>query len=319
MAMLPVVLVMALGAGRYALSPLEVLHALAGDGSPMAQAIVWHARLPRILAAALIGAGLSASGGACQAVFRNPLVAPDLLGVLSGAAFGAALSILLGAGVAGIQVGAFCGGLLAMGGALAVARQLGGRGLLGLVLGGLIVNALFTAAVSMLKYIADPQDQLPAIIYWLMGSLSQIGWGTLGWTAPLLIVATGALLLLCHTLDLLSLHDDEARSLGLSVTAWRLAIIGLATLAAALTVSIAGIIGWVALLMPHLARLLVGAPHARMMPLCVLLGAIGVVLADSCARILTPGEIPLGMITELFGAAAFIFVLRGGGWRREAE
>lgn len=310
LSVLLLVMLGALGAGRYAIAPVHIVQALAGGGDATTHVVVWQARLPRLLAAAMIGAGLAVSGATYQAVFRNPLVAPDLLGVLSGAAFGAASAILLGASGAGVQAGAFGGGILAMATGLGVARLLGGGGLLALVLGGLIANAIFTALVSLMKYVADPQDQLPAIVYWLLGSLAQVGWGQIVWLTPALVLALVPLLAAGRIMDVLSLDDDEARSLGVPARTWRLAAIGFATFLAALTVSVAGIIGWVGLLTPHLARLLVGAPHRRMVPLSAVLGAVGVVLADTVARTATPGEIPLGMLTELFGAVAFVLVLR---------
>ncbi|EHH68843.1 FecCD family ABC transporter permease [Gluconobacter morbifer] len=307
---------LALCVGRYPLSPLRVLTALVDMAHPgpardgVAQAVVFQARLPRILAGLLVGGALSCGGATYQAVLRNPLVSPGLLGVLSGAAFGAALSIVMGAPPLLVQLGAFAGGLMAVGCGMAVARMLPQGGLLVLVLGGLIGNAIFTALLSLVKYLADPMDQLPAIVNWLLGSLAQSNWQELGWLSGPLVVLTLVLILCAPLLDVLSLDDDEARSLGVPVHVLRPGMIVLATLVSAMTISMAGIIGWVGLLVPHVARRLVGAEHRVMMPICALTGAAGLVLADTCARSLTPGEVPLGIVTELFGALAFILVLR---------
>ena len=309
---------LALCAGRYPIAPLEVVRTLAhllGIGAPPAnaallQAIVVDARLPRLLAACLVGAALAVSGGAYQAVFRNPLVSPGTLGVLSGAACGAALAIVLGAHGAWIQLCAFGAGVLAVVAGLGVAGMLQRGSILTLMLGGLISNALFSSLLAMLKYTADTQNALPAIVFWMLGSLVQSSWTDLGRFALPLVIGMGLLCGGARLLDVLSLGDDEARSLGVPVTALRLGVIALATLLAALTVSMAGMIGWVGLLVPHLARPLVGAANGRLLPLCALIGAILLVLADTAARTLSAGEIPLGIITELGGALAFILVLR---------
>ena len=334
--------VVALAVGRYPISPFDVLRVFfslrdgigaagtsAGSAAgastsnaasaamsqasahlAMLHAIVWDARLPRLLAAALIGAALSVSGTAYQAVFRNPLVSPGMLGVLSGSAFGAALGIVSGLQGTGVQVAAFIAGLAAVLLGLGIAALLQSGMILTLMLGGLISNALFTALLSLVKYVADPLNQLPAIVFWMLGSLAQVGWTDLArFAVPLLI---GTFLLCCsgRVLDALSLSDDEAQTLGVPVVPIRLGVIALATLLATLTVSLAGIIGWIGLLVPHLARACVGASNTRVLPLSALLGAIIMIAADTSARTLSPGEIPLGIITELFGALAFILVLR---------
>ena len=310
--------VLALCAGRYPLAPADVLHTLATLAGlapappryPLLHAIVVDARLPRLMAAALVGAALSVSGAAYQAVFRNPLVSPGMLGVLSGAAFGAALAIVLGAHGAWIQLCAFGAGVGAVLLGLAIAAMLQQGSIVTLMLGGLISNALFSSLLAMVKYVADPQNDLPAIVYWLLGSLAQVGWTDLDRLALPLLLGSALLCACARVLDTLSLSDDEARSLGVPVGVIRLAIIGLATLVSALTVSLAGMIGWIGLLVPHLARALVGPSNTRLLPLCALLGAAGLILADTCARSVSAGEIPLGIITELFGALAFVLVLR---------
>lgn len=305
----------ALFSGRYSVGWLGMAHqaaahfGLGGYIDPVANVVIFDSRLPRIVAAILIGAALSCAGASYQAVFRNPLVSPDLLGVLSGAACGAAIMILAGMNPVLVQLGAFAGGLLAVGSGMAIARTFPSRGLLTLLMGGLIANAVFTALLSLMKYVADPLDQLPAIIDWLLGSLAQSSWHSLLWLSPPLLILVIAMIRFAPLLDILSLPDEEAQSLGIAVKRNRLMVVGVATLASALTISMAGIIGWVGLLIPHVARLLVGTSHRSMMPVCAVLGAICMVISDTLARTLSVSEIPLGVITELIGALAFILVL----------
>lgn len=296
--------------GRYALSPVDLLHTLVGQGAPEIRAVLLQARLPRMIAALFVGAALSMSGSAFQSVFRNPLVSPDLLGVLSGAAFGAAGAIIAHGSAMTIEISTFLGGCCAVGFGFIVARLVGREGVLPLLLGGLISSALFTALLSLLKYLADPFDQLPTIIYWLLGSLAQTDWHQLAVLVPLLSLGMGVLWASGRVLDVFGLSDDEARSLGLPIGLLRLALLAVATALSALTVSLAGIIGWVGLIMPHMARLLIGPEHRRLLPFAALLGACCLLLADTAARSLSPSEIPLGMMTELLGALGFILVLR---------
>jgi iron complex transport system permease protein len=307
----------ALCCGRYALPPAAVLHALGhaigigpAPAQPIVGDIVLQARLPRIIAAILIGAALSVSGASYQAVFRNPLVSPGLLGVLAGAGFGAALSIVLGFSPR-LQLLASCsGGILAVGVGLAVAAMFGrGGGILLLVFGGLISTALFTALLSLVKFAADPSNQLPDIVFWLLGSLAGITPEVLCHLGPLLVAGIAVLLFFGRYLDVLVLSDDEALSLGVPVGKLRLAIIAAATLTAALTIALAGMIGWVGLIVPHIARLLVGPNHRLLLPVAACLGGVFLLLADSLARSLTTSEIPIGIITDLIGVVLFLLVL----------
>jgi iron complex transport system permease protein len=308
----------ALCAGRYPVSPREVIDTLAAwchlrtrsDHFSLLHAVVIEARLPRLLAAAAVGAALSAAGAVCQAVFRNPLVSPGMLGVLSGSAFGAAAGIVSGLSAVWIQVSAFAGGIAAVLLGVTIASMLGGASILMLVLGGLVSNAVFSSLLSLVKYVADPLNQLPAIVFWTLGSLAQVGWADLQRLALPLVAGVGVLCGFGRALDVLTLSDDEARSLGIAVKPLRLALIGVATLVSAMTVSLAGMIGWVSLLVPHIARAIVGASNARLLPLSALLGASCLILADTFARSLSAGEIPLGIVTELAGAIAFVVVLR---------
>lgn len=300
--------------GRYPISFAELIGFFHADASAprygLLHNIIFDSRLPRILAAVLVGAGLSVSGAAYQAVFRNPLVSPGLLGVLSGCAFGASLSIVAGQNGLWIPALACVAGLLAVMLGVAIASLFASPSILMLILGGIISNALFTGLLSIVKYVADPQDQLPTIVYWMLGSLSAVDNHALWVTAPVLVIAIALLAGLGRVLDVMTLSEDEAYSLGIPVRFYRYGIIVLATLISALTVSIAGMVGWVGLLIPHLARLLVGASNVWLLPVSVCLGGCFLLLCDGLARTLAPGEIPLGIITELLGALAFIALLK---------
>ena len=309
----------ALTIGRYPISLRDIIAFLAAAAhlSALPQArydllhnIIIEIRLPRILAAALVGAALSASGAAYQSVFRNPLVSPGLLGVLGGASFGAALALILGLGWLAAQGSAFLFGIAAVGLGVGVANLFGAASMITLVLGGMISGAFFTAALSILKYAADPYDQLPAIVYWLMGSLASVDLHQVLSIAPPILAGIGALVALGRIMDALAMGDDEARSLGVPVTLARYAIIAAATLISALCVSMAGMIGWVGLFVPHFARLLVGPRNAALLPAAALLGAIFLIGADGLARSAMRSEIPIGIITELLGIPAFLLVLR---------
>ncbi|PMR78810.1 FecCD family ABC transporter permease [Billgrantia endophytica] len=315
----------ALGSGRYPLSAADVLRFFASAaGWPLLDPerydllynLLVEIRLPRVLAAILVGAALAVSGAAFQGVFRNPLVSPNLLGVLSGAAFGAAAGMLFGGSWLLVQASAFGCGLIAVAVALMIARAFGQGSLVMLVLGGIISGALFAALLSVIKYVADPYNELPAIVIWLMGSLASVDIRDALWVS---IPMGGAIVALCAAgrwLDALAMGDDEARSLGVPVTAVRYVVIGCATLLGALTVSLAGMIGWVGLIVPHVARLLCGPGHALLLPASALLGASFLLAADLLARALTDSEIPIGIVTELLGIPVFLLVLRRArkGW-----
>ena len=312
----------ALCLGRYPLSPQDVFQALghgAGLAPPpagLAEVIVLAGRAPRIIAALLIGTGLSLGGASYQSVFRNPLVSPSLMGVLAGAGFGAALAIVFGLSPPLRLLLTFAGGAAAVTVGVGVAqvfgreqRDRGDGGILLLVFGGLISTALFNALLSTVKFAADPLNQLPDIVFWLLGSLATVQPDQLWTLGPLLAIGCAALLYLGRYLDVLVLSDDEARSLGVPAGALRMAVIAAATVTAALTVGVAGTIGWVGLIVPHIARLLVGPAHRRLMPVCACIGAIFMILADTLARSLTASEIPLGVITDLVGVVLFLAVL----------
>jgi iron complex transport system permease protein len=309
--------------GRYPLAPGAVFQTLAhrlglgpAPADRLADVIVFTSRLPRMVAAILVGWVLSLGGASYQSVFRNPLVSPSLLGVLAGAGCGAALAIVLSMPAPVRLVLTFAGGAAAVGAGVAIARMFGpdrratgDPGILLLVFGGLVSTALFTALLSILKFVADPLNQLPDIVFWLLGSLASVQPDQLWRVGPPLAAGGVVLLLMARYLDILVLSDDEARSLGVPAGALRMAVIAAATVTSALTVAIAGTIGWVGLIVPHIARLLVGPTHRRLMPVCACIGAVFMLAADTLARTLTASEIPLGVITDLLGVVLFLLVL----------
>jgi iron complex transport system permease protein len=307
--------------GRYPVAPLTALSVLVAQILPLTphwdsnvEIVVLGIRLPRIIAALLVGAALSVSGAAYQGLFRNPLVSPGILGVSAGAGFGAALAILLGFGMAGVQTFAFLGGLLAVGTTWAIGASIARRGdpALPMLLAGVVVGTLFTAFISLVKFAADPDDTLPAITFWLMGSLASIHLAELLAAGALILPGLVLLVALGWTLNALSVGDEEARALGLA-TGWaRLIVIVCATLMTAAAVAISGIIALVGLVAPHLARMLVGPDHRVLLPVSALIGGAFLLAVDDLARSLFAAEIPLGIVTAIIGAPFFLYLLRRG-------
>ncbi|MBP6620659.1 MAG: iron ABC transporter permease [Alcaligenes sp.] len=321
---LAVLVVFALGQGAYPLSGPDVLRALAAGFSSDPEAahtqavrVVWDLRLPRIAAALLVGAALSTAGAAYQTMFRNPLVSPDILGVSSGAGLGAILAIYLNLSMFGVQMAAFVGGLLAVGIVLSLARMLRHHPpILILVLAGMAVGTLLGAALSLVKILADPYSQLPSMTFWLLGGLSAVRSYEV-WPAAMIVLACIIpVCLLRWRINVLALQDDEARSLGMPVSALRCLLIVCATLMTAVCVALAGIIGWVGLLIPHVARLLVGPDFSRLLPVCLLVGAAFLLLTDTLARSIGTLELPLGVLTALVGAPGFLLLLARGARQR---
>lgn len=273
-------------------------------------------RLPRIFAAVLVGSALSVSGTAFQSMFINPLVSPGLLGVLSGASFGAALAMVFFDSMAAVQASAFGFGCLAVALAMVLARFNAGDRLLMLILGGIVSGAFFTALLSVVKYLADPNDQLPAIVFWLMGSLSAIRPDTVALAGIPMVMSMGVLVLLTPYLNALSMGDEEARALGVPVGLIRTVFIVCATLLSALTITMAGIIGWVGLVVPHITRMMVGPDNRILIPASALTGAVYLLVMDDLSRLVFSVEIPLGILTSLFGIPFFVLVLKNArkGW-----
>ncbi|WP_091566428.1 FecCD family ABC transporter permease [Oryzisolibacter propanilivorax] len=323
LALLLAVVLLAFAAGKYPISPAQLGQALwarlAGAPSslpPAIDTVVWNIRLPRVAAGLLVGAALAAAGAAYQGMFRNPLVSPDILGVSAGAGLGAVLGIYFGLPLALVQALAFGGGLAAVGAVLAVALLVRRHdAVLVLVLAGVAVGALLGAGISLIKILADPTTQLPSITFWLLGGLNAVTTGDLLATLPALLAGIVPLVLLRWRVNLLSLPDEEAQALGVPVARLRRVLVAAATLSTAAAVSLTGIIGWVGLVVPHMARLLVGPEFSRLLPASLLLGAGFLVAADTLARTAASIELPLGILTALAGAPFFLFLLARSGGR----
>ncbi len=300
----------AFAVGRYPISFSELIALVTGGVVPAnVETVVLQVRGPRVLAALLVGASLAAAGTAYQGMFRNPLVSPDILGVSSGAALGAVLAILASLGIVGTQILAFAGGLAAVGLVYAVGSRLRGHDpLLALVLTGVVIGTLLGSAIALMKYLADPYNQLPAITFWLLGSLASISPKDLLVAAPLALAGLVPMLLLRWRMNLLSLPDDEARALGVEVARLRTLVVACATLMTASVVAISGIIGWVGLLIPHAARLLVGPDIGRLLPLAMLMGAGFMLAVDTLCRTLAQIEVPPGVLTALIGTPFFLWL-----------
>lgn len=322
---LPVALaVISLTLGRYDISAPDVVRVLLSplfpglaEGIPeIAQQLVLRIRVPRILAALLIGASFGATGTAFQAIFKNPLVDSNILGVTSGAGFGAAIAILLMASNWQIQLSAFVFGLAAVSLSFFGSRLYKSTPILVLTLMGILVGSLFNSLTSLLKYVADPLDTLPAITFWLLGSLTNITWQNIPGLFMITLLGLIFFWLVRWRLNILSLGDDEAKSLGVNPIHMKMMIILVATLMTAVAVSISGVIGWVGLVIPHAGRMIVGPDHKRLLPVSVGLGAAFLLLIDNIARTLLPGEIPLGVLTGLIGVPLLIALLRRNrtGW-----
>ena len=274
-------------------------------------------RLPRICAALLIGAALSVSGTSFQALFINPLVSPGLLGVLAGASFGAALGMMCSKSWLIVQCSTLAFGFAAVGIAVVIARIFRGSSIIMLVLGGIISGAFFSAALSIVKYAADPSNQLPAIVYWLMGNLSAADGRTISLISGPMLLGILVLIINGGQLNVMSMGEEEARAMGIHVSRVRMTVIILATLISALTVVIGGIIGWVGLIIPHICRMLVGPDNRVLLPAAALVGAIYLLLVDNVSRLLFTFEIPTGILTSLIGIPFFVLVLNKAqrGWR----
>lgn len=309
--------------GRYALSPGQLIHMLwtrisggAADWPISDDKVVFAVRLPRVAAAALVGAALAVSGAAYQGMFRNPMVSPDILGASTGAGFGAAVAILLGAGYFGISAAAFCCGLLAVAAAWLVSRLSKANQAVALILAGMMISSLFSAGTSFVKLVADTQQQLPAITYWLMGSLSSIKDKDVLFLSIPVALGMIPLLVLRWRMNLLTLGEEEAQSMGVNTRRLRGAVIVCATLLTSASVAVSGMIGWVGLVIPHFCRMLFGYDYRRLIPAGALFGASFLLIVDDIARLVTTGELPLGILTAFVGAPLFVYLIVTGGGRR---
>lgn len=306
------VLLFSVSMGRYGISLADLFDTLTGaDSDGTSYNVLFHMRGPRVLAAAIIGAMLACAGCAYQGLFRNPLVSPDLLGASAGACFGAALGILLGLGGFGMQLTAFASGVAAVAAAYALSQKLSKtmNEVLVLVLCGLVVQNLFTAFTSAVKFMADPNSQLPEITFWLMGGLANVHEEDLLWLAVPLVAGCGGMFVMRWKLNVMSCGDEEAASLGIDVKRTRLIVVACATLATSAAVSVAGMVGWVGLIIPHLARFMVGPDNRYLVPASFLLGGSFLVLVDDVCRSIYTTEIPLSILTAIIGAPLFVYLI----------
>jgi len=310
-------LLLAFTVGRYPVSLGDILTVLlakltgqTADVSTAVQSVVLQVRGPRVLAAALVGAALAVAGTAFQGLFRNPLVSPDILGASSGAALGAVTGIFFSRGVLAIQAFAFVGGLVAVAAVYVIGSAVRARDpILVLVLTGVVVGALLGAGVGLVKYLADPYNQLPAMTFWLLGSLAAANVSDLLPLFGPVAFGTAVLVALRWRMNVMSLPEEEARSLGVSTGPLRVAIVAAATLTTSASVATAGIVGWVGLVVPHLARSLVGPDFARLLPTAAILGGGYLLVIDTLARTAAEVEIPLGILTAVVGTPFFIWLL----------
>ena len=307
--------------GRYPVPLTELLGILGSKlGLPIApfwtaqmEAAVWSIRLPRVLLSVLVGACLAAAGASYQGVFQNPMASPDILGASAGAGFGAALAILLGASSIGITLGAFAASLVTVALVFTVSRHARGDRVLGLVLAGIMVSSLFQSGTSFLKLVADPNNQLPQITYWLMGSLSGAKWSDLGFVILPVLTGLIPLFLLRWQLNVITMGDDEARAMGVNAPRIRLFIVICSTLVTASAVSVSGMIGWVGLVIPHMMRRLVGSDYRFLMPASMLGGGIFLLVVDNVSRNASASGIPIGILTAFIGAPFFLWLIMGKG------
>jgi len=308
--------------GRYPILPWEFIRIIGAKIFPIArtwkpqmETILFQVRFPRIFMTALIGAGLSCAGAVLQGVFHNPMVSPEMLGASAGAGFGAALALILSLSSFTVSLYSFGFGLLAVAIVCFIDKTVHSPSYLTIVLAGVVVKALFTEGISFIKLVADTTDTLPAITYWLMGSLASIRMEDVMLFAPVIIIGMIPLVLLRWKINVMTMGDDAASSMGLSVKKLRLCIIIAATLITAACVCVSGMIGWVGLVVPHLARMLVGPDYRKLISASMLLGATYLLIVDNFARLMTTSEIPIGILTAFFGAPFFLYLIMREGKR----
>lgn len=320
--LLAVLSLISIAIGRYTIS-MESLYSiilkpsLINKDSELASAatILFEVRIARVIAAVMIGAALSTAGASYQGIFRNPMVSPDILGAATGAGFGAALAILFGANALIVQISAFGFGLLAVAVAYIASAMLTGKSggaTLTLVLTGMVVSSLFSAFISIIKYVGDPYDTLPAITFWLMGGLTYVTKSDVLVILAPFLAGIVPLMLIRWRINVLSLNDEEAGALGIDTKKMRMLIIICATLISSTSVAIGGMIGWVGLIVPHISRMIVGPSYSKLLPCSALMGGLFLLIVDDFARILFPQEIPLGVLTAMIGAPFFLYLMYKG-------
>lgn len=302
--------------GRYPIEPLQALRMLANTVVPLEPTwdeqqarMFFNVRLPRILLALMVGCCLSVAGAAYQGTFQNPLVSPDILGASQGAAFGAAIAILMQLSSTGVSISAFCWSLFTVFLVLLISARARGNHMMVVVLAGVMVSSLFSAGVSYAKLVADPTDELADITYWLMGSLTGAKMAQVQTAFPVMFVGCAILFALRWRINILTMGDDEAATMGVNARRMRILVIICATLITATCVSVSGMIGWVGLVIPHFCRLLVGADYKKLIPAAMLMGAGFLLIVDDVARLATTAEIPIGILTAFVGAPFFLYLI----------
>ncbi len=318
-----IVAFVALMTGRYMVPPDMVMAVIAAFFTPFQEtfvptvySVIMDVRVPRIIAGFLVGAGLALSGAAFQGMFRNPLVSSQILGVASGAGFGAAIGLLLFDRLFIVQVLSFAFGLLAVGMAYWISRIRNTTPILMLVLSGIVVASFFSALTSMVKYVADPMNKMPAIVFWLLGSLNHVTTQDIMVLGPIIALSMTGLLVIRWRINILTMGDEEARALGVNTERLKIVIILLSTFITAAAVCMSGLIGWIGLVIPHMGRMLVGPDNRYLLPVSVLLGGTFLIAVDTVARTAAPAEIPIGILTAVIGAPLFAVLLRRNnpGW-----
>ena len=305
----------ALCLGQYTITLQDVIKVLTLQEVDLvnAETVIFNIRIPRILVSLIVGSGLATAGASFQALFSNPLAAPDTLGCANGASFGAALGILLGLNALGIQISALIFGILAVVLVFVFTRYRHANQIMMIILGGMVVSSLFSALVSLIKYVADPNDVLPVITFWLMGSFSNSTVRSLYTGVPMIILGMMILYLMRYRMNALSLKEEEAASLGINVRKNRMIVIVASSLITASVVSMCGVVGWVGLLIPHISRMLFGNNHTKVIPGCIVFGALFMLIIDTIARCMYQAEIPVSILTAIVGAPVFLLLLRKTG------
>ncbi len=305
----------ALCLGQYTIALQDVIKVLTLQKVDLvnAETVIFNIRIPRILVSLIVGSGLAAAGASFQALFSNPLATPDTLGCANGASFGAALGILLGLNALGIQISALIFGILAVVLVFVFTRYRHANQIMMIILGGMVVSSLFSALVSLIKYVADPNDVLPVITFWLMGSFSNSTVRSLYTGVPMIVLGMVVLYLMRYRMNALSLKEEEAASLGINVRQNRMIVIVASSLITASVVSMCGVVGWVGLLIPHISRMLFGNNHTKVIPGCIVFGALFMLIIDTVARCMYQAEIPVSILTAIIGAPVFLLLLRKTG------
>ncbi len=316
-----IVAILCIGVGRYSISASDTVRVILDEIKGTSEqgleyTVIFNIRMPRVLLAMLVGAGLACAGAAFQGLFTNPLATPDTLGVASGASFGAVLALMYDANMITVQIMALIFGLIACLITYSFSKIKGSSSIVMIVLAGMVVSSMFQAFVSLAKYVADPQDKLPSITYWLMGSMSSASYETLKLGSPFIIVGLVIIFVLRWRLNILSLNEDEVKSMGMNIKVMRFLVILAASLITSSCVSMCGQVGWIGLLVPHVARMLMGSNNKTVVPISISLGAVFMLVMDTVARSATAAEIPLSILTAIIGAPFFIILLRktGGVW-----